>query len=770
MFAKVLIDIKHEEVNRFFDYIIPSDMIDDLSRGMRVIVPFGNQTRMGYVISIIDHSDQATKEIIELLDVIPTIQEETFVLIDYLLQETNDLYSAIFETVVPSELTMDYFLEIRIVKPDIIDKDFYKVFDKNGVLRLSKSNHTYDYKIRKYVKLNALEVQPLWRQKATEKQLFAYQFNTRHHYERINQYPELDLLSDRHYLKHELNDFGLTDGKINTLVKHHVLMKEKVQINREIKHVYELKDKNVSLTKKQQLVYDNFANRKHEGKTYLLKGVTGSGKTELYLKWIFDVLNEHKQVLILVPEITLIAPMAHRLESAFGKIAIYHSQLSKGERFDQYMKVKRGEINIVLGTRSAVFLPLEQLGLIIIDEEHDTSYEQLEHVIYDAREVAKIRAEYHQCPLILGSATPSISTMYQALEGPIQLLTLDERPFDIEQPSLTFVDMREELRQKNTSMFSKLLKDSIQDRLDKQEQIMILFNRKGYAPFVMCRQCGYVPTCPTCGISLTYYQTNNRLKCHYCGYEESYSHTCTECHQQTMKPVGVGIEQVEREIEKIFPHADVIRMDANVTKTKGSHELIWHDFQNQKADILLGTQMIAKGLDFPNVTLVGVLMADLMLKTPSYRASEDAFMLLTQVAGRSGRTKHGEVIIQGYDLAHFAIKDVELGYDTFYKEALYERKISGYEPFNHVYQIRAEGLGYLHTYQVLFTLKKKLELYDGITVLGPVPAYIKKKGDKFRFVMTIKSSLDSKEPIFKNMKLFKEESVNLRFYPLPDCL
>ncbi len=766
MYARILMDIKHEDVNRFFDYAVPSTFEQDIKKGMRVVVPFGHQTRMGYVIKLLHESEEATKDIIALLDIIPTIQDETFYVIDYILEETNELYSAVFETVVPREIGLNYYQDIRLIKPKSIDKEFLALFSKNGLLRLSKRHHTYDHLIRKYLKDGAVSVTPSWQQKAKEKAYFVYRLNPSHHYHRINAYPAFDQWEDKGYLKSELNALGLTNGHIQTLLKHDVLKRKKEKIEREISHVYALNKKDITLTDKQKDVYKSFY--AHQDKqTFLLKGVTGSGKTEIYLKWIQDVLDHHKQVMVLVPEIALIAPMAERLESTFGDIAIYHSHLSKGERFDQYMNIKQGKVSIVLGTRSSVFLPLDQLGLIIVDEAHDSSYQQVDRTSYDARHIAEIRARYHQAKLVLGSATPAIEDMYKAKQGIYQLLELNERPFGLQQPSLTLVDMRDELKQKNTSMFSKQLFEAIKKRLNKKEQIMILFNRKGYAPFVMCRQCGYVPTCPTCGIALTYYQTRDKLSCHYCGYEEDFKQNCDKCHHQTMKVVGVGIEQVEQELKRTFPTATILRMDANQTKTKHAHEIIWHDFQHQKADILLGTQMIAKGLDFPHVTLVGVLMADMMLHTPSFRASEDAFMLLTQVAGRSGRSKPGEVIIQGYDLDHYAIKDVLRGYDTFYEEAIYERQISGYEPFMHVYQIIAEGKGYLHTYQTAYMLKKHITKQDEFILLGPVPAYIKKKGDKFRFVMTIKTSQHSKESIFKAMKTVKTDNVRLRFYPIP---
>ncbi|MBE0700927.1 MAG: primosomal protein N', partial [Acholeplasmataceae bacterium] len=515
--------------------------------------------------------------------------------------------------------------------------------------------------------------------------------------------------------------------------------------------------------------HQNHQNQQNHQATFLLKGITGSGKTEVYLEVIKNVLKNKKRVLFLVPEITLIGPMAQQLKSKFDDIAIYHSALSKGERYDQYQHILKKTSNIILGTRSAVFLPIEDLGLIIVDEEHDKSYIQQEGVIYDARDVAKKRSAYHRIPLILGSATPSIETMYASEMKQIQRLELTKRPLEVAMPTITYVDMKNELMQKNTSIFSRTLLEKMRDRLAKKEQIMLLFNRKGYAPFVLCRQCGDVPTCPHCSISLTFYKDQNKLRCHYCGHEEVFSKTCSSCQNETVKEVGVGIEYVEQSLKRNLPEAKVLRMDANATRTKQSHEIIWNDFRNEEADILLGTQMIAKGLDFPKVTLVGVLMADLSLRVPSYRASEETFMLLTQVTGRSGRMQPGEAVIQGYDLDHYAIQGVQKGYDVFYEEALQYRKLAKYAPFYQVSQVLFEGTGYLKTYQVAFNLRKALTI-SGVEVLGPTPALIRKIKDHHRFTITLKyQQLDTKM-LFDAMKSLENENIKIKYLPNFDTM
>ncbi len=772
MIASVVVDIKHMGLNRQFDYIVPTEFEEIIKRGMRVVVPFGGQLRLGYVISLFEHSDKAKKPIEDVLDIVPTISEETFMLIDYLYQMTHQTYASIFETVVPSQIHLKYHKLIKLINPDIVDDEFRSLFNQKDELKIAKNNQSYDYKIRKYMSLEAIEVKQLYEQKTKDKMIKTYQYDMNHDYPRIARYQDLldQLDPNKSYIKQELLDFGFSESNIATLKKYNVFIDKEEKVDREISHIFDLKDKQITLTSDQAKVYEDIKKSYHTYQKILLKGVTGSGKTEIYLNVIEDMIKKGKQVLVLVPEITLIAPMAQRLKSRFDHVDIYHSALSQGERLDSYMHMKEGTTQIVLGTRSSVFLPFYDLGAIIIDESHDQSYVQTDHVYYDAIEVSKLRAHYHNIPLILGSATPLVSRYYEALQGDYELLRLDERPFGIKQPELSLIDMREELKHGNTSMFSKKLQEAIKLRLSRGEQTMILFNRKGYAPFVMCRTCGHVPTCPTCGISLTYYKKDKMLKCHYCGHEESFDDTCHACGSKAIKEVGAGIELVESILKKTFPTARILRMDANMTKTKGSHEILWHEFKEEKADILLGTQMIAKGLDFPKVTLVAVLMADLLLRIPSYMAAEQAYTLLSQVSGRSGRLLPGEVMIQGYELDHYAIKSAAKSYEDFYKEAIYDRKISRYEPFMHIAQILFEGHAYLKTYQEAYKLKKNIEkLGQNITILGPIPAYIKKHQDRYRFVATIKyHEIDSK--IFDLIDQSQSKDLYIKFYPNQEIL
>lgn len=771
MYARVIIDISHQEVNQLYDYIIPTAYEAFLVRGMRVVVPFNYLTRMGYVVEIVEKSDLATKEILDVLDVIPSINEELFMLFDQLKENGQALDSDLFQTLLPDVLKLSYHQEVTLLKPESIDPFFKSLFNKKMKWKLKKKDQIYQYQLSHLRKENIISIDRIYQEKATIKMESVFTFNSDHLYSKIDLYPLIleAFLVKESYTKKELIDLGASESQLKTLLKHEVIKIDQKEVIREIKHYFDEEEKKITLTDEQLHAISLVEHHFNQHQIFLLKGITGSGKTEVYLNLIQKVINKNKQVLLLVPEITLIGPMAKRLKSIFEHVFIYHSGLSSGEKYDQYRQIERYKDSIVLGTRSACFLPLEHLGLIIMDEEHDDAYEQLDHVIYHAKDILRSRANYHQIPLILGSATPSIESMYLANKKDIILLELTKRPNDLKLPEIHFVDMKLELKEKNTSVFSRLLIEKINDRLQKKEQIMILYNRKGYAPFVLCRQCGDVPKCPHCDVSLTYYKDSETLKCHYCGFEKPFQKTCEVCSSDTVKEMGIGIEYVESMLKREVPLAKVIRLDKNVTTTKGSHEKIWNAFENEDYDILLGTQMISKGLDFPKVTLVGVIMADLALKVPSFNADEKAYMLLSQVTGRSGRFYPGEAIIQGYDIKHFAIQSVNQSYDQFYKEALNRRMLKEYPPFKKVSQILIKGEGLLKTYQRAFLLKKKLLELD-IDVIGPSQAIIKKIKDQFRFTITLKYQNINLGKVFQIINELSHDDIKINYYPILDIV
>lgn len=770
MFAKVVIDIKHEEVNQLYDYIVPESFQDFLVRGMRVIVPFGlsSSPRLGIVIETTDQSLSATKEILEVLDAVPVIDDEIFYMLKEMAQGSLELISALYQTAIPTELLVSYQKVVKLINKDKIPLDLNPFFNTRGVWRLKKKDQIYYHRIRRLKEQKVIDIETVIREKKTEKKEAYYRYNQEHNYPRITKYPMLDeqTLSKEELQKEDLLQLGLTDSMINTLVKHDVLRKYLKDVMREIEHVYPLESKQITLTDEQaKAVHEITHQKKHS--CFLLKGITGSGKTEVYLEAIQHHIAKKQSVLLLVPEIQQIPQMAMRIQSRFKDLIIYHSSLSKGERYDQYRKLINSDVSIVLGTRSALFLPIKQLSLIIIDEEHDESYIQKEGVFYDARELLIARAKYLDIPIVFGSATPSIEAMYKAKKKTYHLLELTKRPFDLELPKVTFVDMKEELKAKHLSIFSRPLLKAIEDRLAKKEQTILFLNRKGYAPFVMCRACGDVPHCPNCDISLAFYKDKKILKCPYCGYEVAYQGECRVCHEPKVREVGIGIEYVHEQLHKQIPKAKVIRMDQSSTKTKLAHEILWHDFKEEKADILIGTQMVTKGLDFPKVTLVGILMSDMLLKIPSYQSSEKAYMTLMQAIGRSGRNLDGEAIIQGYDLSHFAIKSIEKGYDFFYKEAIYQRKLLGYQPFNKTSQILFSGSQFLKTYQVAFLMKRKcVEL--GFEVLGPSQALIKRIKDNYRFTLTLKYQDQPMKPLYDLIQAMRTDLIHIQFLPTLD--
>ncbi len=765
MYARVVVDIKHQHVNTCFDYQIPPRFAGFLERGMRVIVPFGEQRRLGFVIETMSESQAATREIEDVLDVVPTLNEESFIMVDALRATRPTLHSSAIETVLPQELLVKYAKEVRLVKPEEADDDLLPFFNRNQRWRLKKSDQVHAGRIKRLADKGVVTIETVIKEKATRKVETTYRFNTQHRYARIDRYLHVVDLFDPDTIisRKALLENGISPSTINTLVKHDVLMPSEHDVFREPVHVFDKTDKQVTLNdEQQQAVRAVLSKTNHQ--THLLYGVTGSGKTEAYLDLIEAVIKQGRQVLIMVPEIAQIAPMAQRLKARFTKVAIFHSGLSTGERTDQYRMIVNQHANIVLGTRSAVFLPLSSLGLVIIDEEHDDAYVQRGGVWYDARVIANIRARYHDVPLLRGSATPSIESMHQARQGTDHLLVLRHRPSGLSLPAIILVDMKAELEAGHTSIFSRLLIDKIKDRLVRKEQTILLYNRKGYAPYLLCRQCGHVPTCPSCDIALTYYHDKAHLKCTYCGHEQPDAQTCTSCESQAVKPVGIGIEYVEKALNQLLPEARIMRMDKDMTTTKGAHERLWQAFKSEHADILIGTQMVAKGLDFPKVTLSVVLMADMSFRVPSYRADEDAYVLFAQMTGRSGRFFPGEAVIQGYELNHHAIRHVIEGYDAFYADTIVKRRQAGYPPFVNIAHILFEGEGYLKTYQHAYQLKKMLAI-EGHDVLGPAPAILPKLRDRYRFLVTLKYDTIDKQALFDILETLDNQHVRVRYHP-----
>lgn len=496
--------------------------------------------------------------------------------------------------------------------------------------------------------------------------------------------------------------------------------------------------------------------------TFLLHGVTGSGKTEVYMQAMADVLENGKSVIVLVPEISLTPQTASRFVGRFGaRVALLHSRLSDGERYDQWHRIQRGEADIVIGPRSAIFAPVQKLGMLIIDEEHSDSYKSDTAPRYHAREVAQKRGTLANCPVLLGSATPSLESFHRTRTGSYRLLSLPARVFDRKMPDVHIVDMRNEFKKGNRTIFSGLLRSAIEERLVRREQIILFLNRRGYSTYVFCRTCGYVERCDNCSISLTYHRETQRLVCHHCGSKRPTQQACPQCSSDAIRFFGAGTEAVEQEVHKSYPKARVKRFDADSTARKNAHRQILAEFEQQKIDILIGTQMVSKGLDFPNVTLVGVIAADTALNLPDFRASEQTFSLLTQVAGRSGRADlEGKVVIQTYMPEHYSIEAAQKhDYLGFYAEEVVARDALRYPPFAHVATLLLRGKDEQAVIDAAHAARDQLEIWQtdpehasqvpkveetSVEILGPAPAPLSKIEGKFRWHLLLRSAYPEK--------------------------
>ena len=545
---------------------------------------------------------------------------------------------------------------------------------------------------------------------------------------------------------------GATRSIIKTLEKNGYIeiLEKKIErdplANKEI-----IKTKNLSLTDEQGNAFEKVKDKilRNEYEEFLLYGITGSGKTEVYLQLIGETLKQEKTAIILVPEISLTPQMIDRFIARFNKeeIAVLHSKLSIGERYDEWNKIKNQKAKIIIGARSAIFAPTENIGIIIIDEEHDSSYKSESVPKYDAKEIAKKIAKENNCPLLLGSATPDITTYYKAQNGKITLLELTKRANNSKLPNVEVVDLKMELANGNRSMLSVKLHDAIEKNLRDKKQTILFLNRRGYSTFIMCRECGYTIKCKNCNISMTYHKSINKLKCHYCGYEENIVTTCPECHSTKIRYFGTGTQRLEQEINKIFPQAKTIRMDVDTVTKKNSHEDILKKFKNENIDILIGTQMVVKGHHFPNVTLVGVIAADSSLNIDDYRATERTFQILTQVAGRAGRENlEGNVIIQSYNPENFSIQYAkQQDYNLFYNTEIALRKQLNYPPFCDIILIGFSSIlenEIIEVSNIVYNyLEQRLD-NNFFNVLKPMPSPIDKIQNKYRWRIIIKGNMD----------------------------
>ena len=686
MVAQVLTQIKAKQVDKTFTYNIPDHLQDKIKIGIRVTIPFGSQKLEGFVLEVKDSQEQYDYELKDIIDVVddePVLNEEMLELGKIISEKTLCTLVSAYQTMLPKALK-------------------------------AKINTKINKKYETYVEINELKDIKL-----TEKQKNL-----------------LSIVQNKKTTKKEAKEYSLSAYK--KLLELNILKEIEEEIYR-LEQTKQVKDKNIILNEEQQIVVDTVTKNINNYTPYLLFGVTGSGKTEVYMHILKEVIKNGKEAIVLVPEISITPQLVDTFRARFQNIiAVFHSKLSDGERYDEFRKVIRKEVKIVIGTRSAIFVPFTNLGIIIIDEEHSTTYKQENNPRYNAIDIALYRAKTKNIPVIMGSATPSVESYTKAKLGNYKLLTLKNR-VNKNMPKIEIIDMKESIK-KGNKLLSKELSEKITNRLEKKEQIILLLNRRGYSTTITCNECGYVDKCPNCDIPLTYHKSSNTSRCHYCGYGNRKLQICPKCKSKDINFYGIGTQKLEEEIKKKFENSKVIRMDADTTSNKGAHEKIIDEFRNQKYDILIGTQMIAKGLDFENVTLVGVLNGDATLNIPDFRSAERTYQLLNQVSGRSGRgKKEGEVVIQTFNVDHYSIiKSSQNDYQGFYEEEMKIRKKLAYPPYSNLALIKIQGKDYEELLKEANKIKDYLKLNIKYPILGPSSANTLKINNIYHIQIIIK--------------------------------
>lgn len=800
--AKVIVDVPVRSTDRPFDYSIPAALKLWIEVGSRVAVPFGHRTVQGFVISLESGdtgSSASLKPVQEVLDLLPPLSPELIELADWMSQRYACRKISALQAMLPTalkgkaerlislgeaedtpdggDLLFPLFAEADPEEQRIAD--FVRQAGEVSMKQLTKTFPGAAETVKFMLRRGVLTESQMIKDKLGKKKLKAVelavtkeaaraalsQFNARS----ARQKEVLSFLIDMEALlplplKDVLATLQVTAGTVKALEEKGLVELSEVEVFRDPYRGRNFKPSApLPLTPEQDAVYRRIVHTvdRQQHEVFLLHGVTGSGKTEIYLQTIQRCLDLGRQAVVLVPEIALTPQMVERFKGRFGsEVAVMHSRLSAGERYDEWRKIREGKANVAVGARSAIFAPFVNLGLIIVDEEHESSYKQEENPKYHARDVAVHRAKQGDAAVILGSATPSLESYYAAKSqsdddfSPL-LLEMPSRALGNAMPKVEVVDMRDELKAGNRSMFSRSLHAGLEARLARGEQTVLLLNRRGFSTFVMCRSCGYVATCPECDISLTYHSRSNNLRCHYCGHAEASPQVCPECGSEHIRFFGTGTQRVEEELGKLFPGIRVIRMDVDTTTEKGSHEKLLTQFRDKKADVLLGTQMVAKGLDFPDVTLVGVITADSALNLPDFRAGEKTFQLLTQVAGRAGRHQlPGEVVIQSYTPEHYSIVHAAgHDYKSFVREELKHRKALHYPPYCRLILVTLsheqlpaliklaenyalEIQGKARQLRWFASLDKLTE--DALDLLGPVASPLPRLKGRYRFQCIIK--------------------------------
>lgn len=720
MNAQVIVKYPVKSLDKVFTYKVPNKFKDKVKIGMKVVVPFNNEVITGIILKLDNEQKDFEMKEIYNIDESFVINEQQFKLAYYLKKTTLCPLISAFEVCLPPALK---------IKNEMKDFHKYETYIALNVPVNDAGKYIIDNN-RSHAQISIID----------------------------------KIIENKKIKKSEVSSSSLKILLQKGIVKEIKEVKNRINVSNETEN-------KIILNEEQKQAYEIIARDLDKYKVFLLEGVTGSGKTEVYMSLIDKVLHLNKTIIVLVPEICLTTQTVQRFYKRFGsKVAIFHSGLSAGEKYDEYMKIYEGKVSIVVGTRSSIFVPFENLGLIIIDEEHSESYKQDTTPRYDAIEVAKYRAKLNNIPLVLASATPSLESKARTLKNVYTLVSLKKRAGGANLPETILVDMKNN----HNKIFSDLLKAKITQRLNNKEQIILLLNRRGFSTFITCSNCGYTYKCPNCDITLTYHKTSNSLRCHYCSYVIKKPTECFKCHENSLNFLGLGTQKVEDELIKLFPNARVVRMDQDTTSKKGSYQKIIDDFAAYKYDILLGTQMISKGLDFPLVSLVGVINADTSLNMPDFRANEKTFSLLYQTSGRAGRSNlKGEVILQTYNPDNKVLNYVKNNdYDGFFKYELGIRKVLFYPPYSYIALIKVVGKDYKevsdNANKIRRILKDKLA---NTIIFGPTPASVFKINNVYHFQIIIKYTKENNlyevlNDIDQSYVLNSKVNVEITFNPI----
>ncbi len=774
LFAEVIVANKCKETDRTYSYLIPKDLEESVTVGCRVIVPFGmgNKQLEGYVFGIkdsIDFNASRIKSLVRVLDDEPVMSGDLVELAKWMKVKYMSYYIDAVQAIVPSPVRTksSYTIELSD-REDTYEKigrmnsnsimEIVEFIELNGGsakledIKEYFSDRKIDYYIKKLLEAGvAKKLQLIGNKigKKTEKLLYlteAASFDIKKNASKQKEIFELLANNPGMSMSKLKEACGDCDSAVKALEKKGCIRIEEREEYRKVNSVV-YSEKKHELSEAQLNAIASIKSFFSQGKDVVLHGVTGSGKTEVYLELIEECIVQGKDSIMLVPEISLTPQMVSRFKHRFGdNIAVMHSSLSEGEKYDEWRKIKAGIVKVAIGARSAVFAPFKALGIIIIDEEHENTYKSEIKPKYLTREVAEKRCQQEGARLLMGSATPAIETYYRASVGDLGLVELPERVNGSPMPEVEVVDMREELKSGNKTIFSSSLTEAILDNLKSGDQIILFLNRRGHSTFVSCRQCGIVMKCPRCSISLTYHMKSEKLVCHYCGHERDNPTTCPKCQSDKIKYFGVGTQKLEKEFQKKFSVKNVLRMDADTTSRKNSHQEILDKYRRREVNVLLGTQMISKGLDFPDVTLVGVITADTSLNLPDFRSGERTFQMIAQVAGRSGRaSKKGRVIVQTYSPEHYSIEYARYhDYKGFYNQEIMLRREMLYPPFASIASIIISGtvenevIKYAN--EISLFLDEKIKQQIDVEKLGPTAAAISRIKNRYRWQIVIKST------------------------------